>query len=126
MSYAETRSRADDALGRKGQSLTLTYVGGGSYDPATGTTSGSAASPATVKGAILPLNPFKKNGTTIIEGDQQLLLSALNTSGTAITAPMVNGTITDANSKVWTIIAVEPLSPAGTDVLYDCIVRRQA
>jgi hypothetical protein len=126
MSYADDRLTAADMLAEDGQSMTLAYVGAGTYDPATGTTSGSPASPATVKGAIFPLSPFRKAQGNIVEGDQQLLLSALNTAGVAITAPQVNGTITDANAKVWTIIAVEPLSPAGTDVLYDCIVRRAA
>lgn len=126
MSYVDDRLTAADMLAEDGQTVTLSYVGGATYNPATGGTSGSAASPATVKGAILPLNPFRKAQSNVVEGDQQLLLSALDTSGAAITAPQVNGSITDANAKVWTLIAVEPLSPAGTDVLYDCIVRRQA
>jgi hypothetical protein len=126
MSYVDDRATAADMLAEDGQTVTLTYVGGGTYDPATGTTSGAAPSPATVKGAIFPLSPFRKVQGNVVEGDQQLLLAAEDTSGAAITAPQVNGTITDANAQVWTIIAVEPLSPAGTDVLHDCIVRRAA
>jgi hypothetical protein len=126
MSYVDDRLTASDMLTEDGQTVTLTYVGGSTYDPATGTTSGSAPSPATVKGAIFPLSPFRKAQGNIVEGDQQLLLSALDTSGNAITPPQVNGTVTDANAKVWTLIAADPLSPGGTDVLYDCIIRRQA
>lgn len=121
------RSSAANMLAKKGQSMTLAYVGGGTYDPATGTTSGSAPASATVKGAILPLAPFKKAGNSnIVEGDQSLLLSAIDTSGNAITEPMVNGSVTDANAEPWTLIAVEPLAPAGLAILYDCIVRRAA
>jgi hypothetical protein len=63
--------------------------------------------------------PVNMRSATLPEGRQQphrrrrpaVLLSALNTAGVAITAPQVNGTITDANGKVWTIIAIDPLSP---------------
>jgi hypothetical protein len=132
MTYVADRLSAADALAEDGQSMTLAYVGGGTYNPATGTTSGSAPASATVKGVILPLGSVvrhaftKESGSLIVEGDQELLLAALDTSGNAITAPQVNGTITDANAKPWTIVAVDPLSPAGTDILYDCIVRRAA
>lgn len=126
MTYVETRSRAADMLAAKGQSVTLAYPGGQTYDPATGTTSGSGPASATVKGAFFPLSAFRKAQGNIVDGDQQLLLAAQSTSGTAITAPQVNGTVTDAGGTVWTIIAVEPLNPAGTAVLYDCIARRQA
>jgi hypothetical protein len=127
MSYADTRSRAADMLADKGQTMTLAYVGGGTYNPATGTTSGSALPSATVKGVILPLSPFAKQGNSnIVAGDQQCLLAAEDVSGNTISAPQVGGTVTDANGKAWAIIAVEPLSPAGTDVLHDLVVRRQA
>lgn len=126
MTYADDRLTAAEMLAEDGQSLTLAYPGGSTYDPATGTASGSGAASQAVKGAFFPLSAFRKAQGNIVEGDQQLLLSALSTAGATIAAPQVNGTVTDANAKVWTIIAVEPLSPAGTDVLYDCIVRRQA
>ena len=121
------RSTAARLLADKGQTMTLAYVGGGTYDPATGSTSGAAPASKTVKGALLPLNPFKKGGNSnIVEGDQALLLSAIDTSGAAITEPMVNGVVTDANAKPWTLIAVEPLAPAGLPILYDCVARRAA
>ena len=125
MSYATDRADAAVSLAEDGQAMTLTYVGGGTYDPSTGTTSGSAPDPQTVVGVILPLSPFRKSGNSnIVEGDQQCLLAAENVAGTPITAPQVNGTLTDANAKVWTIIAAEPLSPAGTDVIHDLVIPR--
>jgi hypothetical protein len=126
MSYADDRLSAADMLAEDGQSVTLAYVGTSVYDPATGETTTTTPDPQTVKGAIFPLSPFAKSQGNIVEGDQQLLLSALNTAGAAITAPQVSGTITDANANVWTLVAVEPLSPAGTDVLFDCVIRRAA
>jgi hypothetical protein len=126
VSYADDRLSAADMLAEDGQTVTLTYVGTSVYDPATGQTTNTAPDPANVKGAFFPLSAFRKAQGNVVEGDQQLLLSALDTSGAAIAAPQVNGTITDANAKPWTLIAVDPLSPAGTDVLYDCIARRAA
>jgi hypothetical protein len=129
VSYLDDRLSASASLTEDGQTVTLTYVGGATYVPATGTTSGAAADPQTVAGVILPANMqsqrFQKDGSSlIVAGDQQLLLSALNTSGVAITPPQVNATITDSNSKVWTLISIDPLSPNGTDILFDCIIRR--
>lgn len=126
MSYTDDRATAADMLGENGQSVTLAYPGGSTYDPATGIASGAGASSQTVKGAFFPLSAFRKSQGNIIEGDQQLLLAAQNTSGAAITAPVVNGTVTDASAAVWTLIAVDSLNPGGTAVLYDCIARRQA
>jgi hypothetical protein len=127
VSYADDRLTAADMLAEDGQTVTLAYVGTSVYDPATGETTITAPDPQTVSGAIFPLSPFAKQGNSnIVAGDQQLLLAGQNTAGTAITAPQVSGTVTDANGAPWTLIAVEPLSPAGTDVLYDCVVRRAA
>jgi hypothetical protein len=131
MSYVDDRLTAADMLAEDGQTVTLTYVGTSSYDSATSTTTNTAPDPETVSGAILPLSiairyGFKQTGSLIVEGDQQLLLSAQNTAGVAIAAPQVNGTITDTNGNAWTIIAVDPLNPAGTAVLFDCVIRRAA
>lgn len=126
MTYATDRADAAAMLAEDGQSMTLAYVGTSVYNPATGETTLTTPDPQTVKGAIFPLNAFRKTLGNIVEGDMQCLLAAENTAGAAITAPHVNGTITDANAKVWTIIAAEPLSPAGTDVLHDLVIRRAA
>lgn len=126
MTYADTRARVEDMLGDKGQSLTLTRRSAGSYSTATGSAT-ITTSTQTVKGAILPLSAFHKSQGNIVEGDQQLLLAAEDTSGSALSPiPHVDDTATDANGDVWTITAVEPLSPAGTTVLFDCVIRRAA
>lgn len=129
MSYVDDAISAADMLAEDGQTVTLTYVGTSSYDPATGQATNTAPDPEQVSGGLFPLSiairyGFKQAGSLIVEGDQQLLLSAVNTAGVQITAPQVNGSITDANANTWTIIAVDPLNPAGTPVLYDCVVRR--
>ena len=113
MTAVADRLSAAQSLAEDGQSVTLTYVGSSVYDPATGTTTNTAPGPETVKGAILPLSAiryaFKNANGLVVEGDQQMLLAALNTAGSPITAPQVNGTVTDANANVWTIITADPL-----------------
>lgn len=126
MSYADTRSRAAEAIERKGQAMTLNYIGGSTYNPETGTTSGAAPDPVTVSGVILPLSPFRKSVGNLIEGDQQLLLAAENTAGAPIATPQVNAIVRDASGADWTLVAVEPLNPGGTAVVHDCIIRKAA
>lgn len=116
------RSSAHDLIAAKGQAVTLTRQAAGTYDPATGAAAITTSTQAG-KGVILPLSPMRKNGDSIVEGDQAMLLSGLNAAGTALTAPKVSDTVTDSNSKVWTLIGIEPLAPAGLSIIYDCVIR---
>ena len=118
------RSAADRLLAAKGQAITLTRRTPSVYDPATGTTAITSTTQAG-KGVILPLSPMMKaNASNIVAGDQQLLLSSIATSGSVLAVPHVDDTITLATGEVLALTAVDPLSPAGLDILYDCIVRR--
>jgi hypothetical protein len=126
--YTDIRLIAQNLLKGKGQTITLTYQGSSSYNTSTGGATISTST-ASVYGAVFEYGNKNfeygnKNidGTLIKVGDKQLLLSALNTAGTAITAPVVNDTVT-INSVAYTITQVKTLSPAGTVVLYDCNIR---
>lgn len=126
MSYVDDRADAADMLAEDGQAMTLTRRTSGAYDPATGQATITTTT-QTVSGVILPMSPFAKSQGNIVQGDQQALIAGETTSGVALNpVPKVDDTLTDANTVVWSIIAVEPLSPAGTDVLHDLIVRRAA
>lgn len=125
--YAATASRAYDMIARKGASVTLTYRTSAAYVPASGTAA-ITTSTATAKGVILPFSQGLRKiaGTNVVDGDQQLLLAALATDGTALTAPKVDD-IATVNGKAHTIIEVTPLAPSGdTRLLYDCTVRAAA
>jgi len=119
------RSTAASLIASKGQALTITRNAAGAYNPATGSAAITSTS-QTGYGAVLPLNPFRKNGTSIVEGDQQLLLSAIKSDGTALTKPHVNDVVTLADASKATIVAVDPLEPAGLSIFYDCVIRRAA
>jgi len=126
MSVVE-RLDAAAMLAEEGQTVTLAYVAApADYNPSTGEVTGTTPASVEVKGVFLPLSAFRKSQGNIVEGDQQLYLSALSIAGAVIDPPAVNGTVTDANGEDWTVISVDPLAPAGITIVYDCIARRAA
>lgn len=127
MTYAATLSRAYDMIERKGVTVTLTYREPWGYDPATGSAAVSKST-ASAKGVILPFSQGlrKMAGSNVVDGDQQLLLAALATDGSALVAPRVDDVAT-VNGKAHTIHEVTPLNPTGdTPILFDCTVRSAA
>lgn len=121
------RATADAMIAAKGQAVTLTRRAAGSYDPATGAAA-ITTSTQTGKGVILPLGAGlrKMAGTNIPDGAVQCLLSGLNATGATLTAPQIDDTLTDANSRVWTVIEVNPLAPAGLPIMFDLTLKGAA
>lgn len=119
---AAQRLSADRLIAAKGQSVTLTRRASGAYDPATGTAPITETT-QTGKGVILPLaSGVRHSGNSNIPaGAMQCLLSA-----EGITAPELDDTLTDVNAKVWVIVEVSPLAPAGLAVVYDLTIKGAA
>lgn len=122
--YDDMALTAADLLTEFGQTVTLTHVVSGSYDPATGTTGADTTTTQTVTGVEEAYSARSIDGTLILMGDKKFHLAPLNTSGTAITPPVAEDKLTLADGMVWTIKAVEPVSPAGTPVLFTMQIRR--
>ena len=121
--YPRLQATANRLLKGKGQSLTLTKITAGTYNPATGGFTGAGTSTQTAYGTILDYETKQIDGTLIKAGDKQLLLSAVKTDGTALTDPVLGDTVS-IGGVVYTL--VEPLkevNPAGTVVMFDCNVR---
>jgi hypothetical protein len=119
--YSKMQATANRLLKGKGQEITLTRQTAGAYDPATGTAAVTTTT-QTAYGAMFEYGDKNIDGVLIKEGDKQLLLSALNSAGTALVAPQLNDTVT-INTVVYTVVRIKPLSPAGTTVLFDCNIR---
>ena len=122
--YTRLQATANRLLRGKGQSLTLTRITAGTYDPATGGMTGATTSTQSAYGAIFDYGAKQIDGTLIKAGDKQLLLSPFKTDGTALTAPVLGDTVT-VGSIVYTL--VEPLkeiNPAGTTVMYEVNLRK--
>ena len=124
MSYADNLATVQRLLSSKGQSVTLTYESDGGYDIATATAT-LTTSTVTTTGVLLPLSQgvrgFKygtsaESGTDILSSDQSLFLPG------SIDEP-VPGTKAAIGSTNYTVIAVSPLNPGGTCVLFECVVR---
>jgi hypothetical protein len=122
---AAQRSTANRMIAAKGQTVTLTRRASGTYDPATGSAAITETT-QTGKGVILPLAGYRKIGVgNIAIGDETLLLSALGGTGT-LSAPHVDDEVTDANGNVYALTVIDPLHPAGLDIMFDCVIRRAA
>lgn len=125
--YSRMQQTANKLLIGKGQPVTLTNVVPGVYDPATGGTAASTTTVQTGTGTIMDYDIrqagiFNSPGSLIREGDKQLLLSALNTAGSEITAPDIGDTVV-ASGKTFTVEQVKSIAPAGTVVMFDINLR---
>lgn len=120
--YTKMRATADRILRGKGQVVTLTRQTAGSYNVSTGIATVSTSA-QTGYGALFEYDTANIDGTLVQYGDRQLLLSALNSAGTALTtAPVVNDTTTIGGTS-YTITHVKPISPAGTTCIFECNLR---
>lgn len=114
------------AQGGSGQVVTITAPGTpGTYDPATDTTTGGSG-PVTHIGSGLEekYSAFSVASGVVAAGDVKFLLSPLKGDGADMPQPVPDSwTLTKADGA-WAIKAVEPLSPAGTDVMFTLQLRR--
>ncbi len=121
--YPRMQQTSNRLLKGKGQTVTLTHTVPGTYDPTTGQITNTTTT-QTGTGAVIDWDARQVDGTLIKVGDRRLLLSPLNSSGAALTAPVLGDTVTDAAGVVYTLVApLKTISPAGTAVLYDCNLR---
>lgn len=122
--YDDMAATAAELIAEFGQPVTLTHSVPGAYDTETGTSAAATVTTQACLGVEEAYSARSIDGTLILAGDKKLMLSVETTAGTAVTAPAVEDTVTFADASVWTIKAVEPLSPGGTALLYTLQLRR--
>lgn len=105
-------------LKRDGQAMTLARTTQGDYNPTTGIMGESVTQTWTVYGITknYRAGDINREGSLILSGDKKALISAL-------VEPKPGDTLT-IMSKIWSIIAVDELSPQGEALLYTCQVRK--
>lgn len=113
--YAEIAAIASELLTEFGQQVTITREGDGSYNPATGQTTPSAAS-ATAMAAIFDIEQKFIDGTLVKAGDQQAYIEAGF-------KPAQGDTITSAAGVAYTVVQAKEIAPSGMAVLYDLVLR---
>jgi len=121
--YTRLQATANRLLRGKGQSLTLTRITAGTYDPATGGMTGATTSTQSAYGAIFDYGAKQIDGTLIKAGDKQLLLSAFKTDGAALTAPVLGDTVSIGGVTYTLVEPLKEVNPAGTVVLFDVNLR---
>lgn len=119
------RMLAPVAQGGKGQVVTLSRVTAGVYNPATGVVEGGGPSSQTCSGVEESYSAFSISSGLVLAGDKKFLLSPFKSDGTPISPPIPDvDTLTYADGAAWTVKKSDPLSPAGTVVMYTLQLRR--
>jgi hypothetical protein len=116
--YAAMALSADDLLVEFGAAATLTRTTAGAYDPETGTSTPETVTTQNVTAVCIDYAAEFIDGSLIQRGDKQVFLSPKD-----ITAPAAGDKFTWQGAE-YSVIAVTPLSPAGTVVLYELQARR--
>lgn len=111
--YAASAATAAALLDNFGQTVTLSRVVPGSYDPATGEMTPDSEQAQTVKAVVLPYKDGDYLEGTVNAGDRRALI-APNVSW----APDASTHLTEANGTVWQLENVTAVAPAGVPVLY--------
>lgn len=112
--YARTSATALRLLQRFGAAATLKRQSAGGYDPSTGSDAVSETSLSTTA-AVFAYDQKYIDGTLILQGDQRAYLSNEQTPK--------QGDVLAWRGTDLQVVAVKPLSPAGTVVLYEAQLR---
>ena len=115
--YGDLALTADDLLKEFGQVVTIRTQTPGGYDPETGTSAITTVD-TVGNGCVFDYGTDAIDGTMIVQGDKQLLLSPVGMGESGIDDLAIIGGVT------WRITRVKALSPAGVAVLYDCNIRK--
>ena len=102
---------ASKLLAKYGAPAVITSVTGGSFDPATGSITGSTTTFVNGNGFATSYKLAEIDGETVLTNDVKVIIEK------TASAPTVGSTC-DINSKIYRIMNVTPISPAGTDVIY--------
>jgi hypothetical protein len=115
--YAEIAQVAHEILAEFGSGAVLTKTSPGDYDPDAG-----AAQLAPINhdctAVVLPYDDRHIDGTLILRGDKQAMLSAVS-----LTAKPAPGDMLAWAGTRFRVIAAEDLAPAGVSVLFTLQVR---
>jgi len=113
--YSDLAAVATMLLTDKGQQVTFSRETTSSFDPGTGINT-TTTSTITGYGASFDYNSSEIDGTIIVKGDIRFLFEAGN-------APKQDDTV-PIDSINYRVMSVKKTAPGGTDVLYECQLRK--
>lgn len=111
------QSVAKRMLKDKGEQVTFSRASAGTFDPATGTTSGSTTSTFSGYCHPSPYNTGEIDGTLIQQGDIRLLVESMTST------PQPGDTVT-FRAEVYRVMANRPISVQGGDAAHYVQVRK--
>lgn len=114
--YAAMAATALRLLESFGQDVVLKRFTGNSIDPVTGATVAGTDASVTTTGIMKLYASNMIDGTRILATDRELVLSNEQ-------VPVQTDTVT-IDGEDWSIVAIKPVSPAGTDLVYFVQVRK--
>jgi len=115
--YGDLALTADDLLKEFGQPVTIRTQTPGEYDPETGTSAITTVD-TVGNGCVFDYGTNAIDGTMIVQGDKQLLLSPVGMAEPGVDDLAIVGGIS------WRITRVKSTAPAGVAVIYDCNIRK--
>lgn len=115
--YAKAKATADRLIQRFGQSGHLRRIAatGPAYDRSPG-----AATDHACRFAVVDYMATEIDGTRVLATDKKVYLA----KGSLTIEPKASDVLVEADSSVYKIVSVAPLSPAGVVVVYELQVRR--
>lgn len=114
--YSGMAATALSLLQKFGQTITLVRKTGDSVDPVTGAVTAGTDASVTTTGVLSKYPDKMIDGERVLVGDRRLILSNEQ-------VPVTSDLVTIGGYD-WSIIEIDTVSPAGTDVIYICQVRR--
>ena len=115
--YADMAATALELLTEFGKTVTLVRVTGDSYDPVDGSDVAGSDASVTTTGLIKPYNDSLIDGTRILSGDKELVLSNEQ-------VPTQTDKVT-IDGENWAIVNIKTIKPDdATSVVYFCQVRK--
>jgi len=114
--YSALADTATKLLTSKGQAASWSHSNNdSSFNPATGETSGGSTTAYSAKGVLLNFNTARIDGTWVISSDRRFIMDAGS-------IPEISDVIT-VDSIAYQVLAVSPINPAGTVVIYELQLR---
>ena len=115
--YGDLATTANELLAEFGQAVTIRVQTPGEYDPETATSAITTAD-TVGNGCVFDYGTHAIDGTLIIQGDKQLLLSPVGMPEPGIDSLAI------VSGVQWRITRVKATAPAGVPVIYDCNIRK--
>lgn len=114
--YNNLANTASGLLKNYGKQLTFTRSVKGTYNPSNGSFASESTTTYKAYGAVLSYKAIEVDGTNILSSDLKLILEKSKKE------PQVNDTVV-IDSKVYFVISVSPIKPAGVGVVTNCQLR---